>query len=186
VLINTNYNTDLSKDTDYGDLFISTDGWNPNGTAENHYLLDDVSTGEDWEYILDTSDSTMYANDKSSDFIALSDNVYKGTGNYRKNQEVQRGTGGTAIDGNSLVDLSSVNNTHNYSGSNNAGIIRYVVDLASIGGYSFGQEIGVRWQMTCANDIIEGSVRAAEPTTLALLGLGLIGFGFSRRSLIEM
>jgi len=41
--------------------------------------------------------------------------------------------------------------------------------------------MGLRWQMTCANDIIEGNANVPEPMTLGLLSLGLLGGAIRKR-----
>ncbi|MCP4408748.1 MAG: PEP-CTERM sorting domain-containing protein, partial [Gammaproteobacteria bacterium] len=41
-------------------------------------------------------------------------------------------------------------------------------------------QVAIHWGMTCANDVIEGEVSVPEPTTLALLGIGLLAIPFAR------
>jgi hypothetical protein len=48
------------KKIKYGDLFISNNGWNPDGTAANHYISDTYGNGEQWEYVFDTDVNKLY------------------------------------------------------------------------------------------------------------------------------
>ncbi len=169
VRVNTHF--DASRDRygiDYGDLFISTDGWNPYGSSSNRYRYDNAANGEDWEFVFDTSEGMLYGGDFG---ISLSDDLMT-SGVYRNGQEVQRSGGGNALAGSS-VDLSNVGYR---------GWVSYSIDLASLG-ITGPSEIGLKWGMTCANDTIEGAVHTnvPEPSTLMLLSLGLLGLGFARR-----
>ena len=169
VRVNTNFSTPDQYGVDFGDLFISTDGWNVAGTAANHYLSDDASTG-DWEYVFDTSAGMLYG---GSFTVLTSDDIFGSFGTYRNGQEVQRGSGGTAYEG-SNVDMSNVG----YGGS-----ITYSILLSSLG-LSGDLALGLKWGMSCANDTIEGEVRytsVPEPSTLLLLGASLLGFGFTAK-----
>lgn len=150
----------------FGDLFISTNGWHPYGSAP--YYQDNASNGEGWEYVFDTSANTLYGGSFS---ILTSDYFFGSSGYvYRNGQEVQRGTGGTAANGGS-VDLS-------HAGI--GGYIEYNILLSDLG-ISGDTQIGLKWGMTCANDTIEGVASVPEPGALMLLGLALLGLSLTAR-----
>jgi hypothetical protein len=168
VRVNTNFSTPDNFGVDFGDLFISNNGWNPD-TSASHYRNDNIFTGEDWEYVFDTSEGVLYG---GSFDIATSNDFFGGSGYYyRRNQEVQRAGGGTALAG-GLVDLNS---------AGNGGYIEYNILLSGLD-LTTG-DIGLRWAMTCANDAIEGAVRYSvpEPATILMFGLGILGLGMSAR-----
>ena len=168
VRVNTNFSTPDPYGVEFGDLFISNNGWNPDTSASN-YRNDNIFTGEDWEYVFDTSEGVLYGGGFG---IATSNDFFGGSGYYyRRNHEVQRTSGGTELAG-SLVDLSS---------TGDGGYIEYNILLSSLD-LTTG-DIGLRWAMTCANDAIEGAVRYSvpEPATILMFGVGILGLAMSAR-----
>lgn len=207
ITINTGYSAagrDGTFDgTKYGDLFISTDGWNPFGDPSDNYRTDNHSNGTSWEYVFDTSAEKIYNTSKGK--ILLSDDP---TFTNRSNW-----VDGTNVPGQLYNGSSSPTDTERYSwyrhgqeiwfdntdaaesgagifSDDNSGIggyLTYLFDLSSLGITSpeQGYKLGLHWAMTCGNDVIEGGLSKAaavpEPGTLVLIGLGILGIGIFRQ-----
>ncbi|BCO07732.1 hypothetical protein GF1_01080 [Desulfolithobacter dissulfuricans] len=165
-----------------GDLFISTDGWNPDGTAATSYNEDYFGNGEQWEAVIHLSGlfsgpsglssggaATLFAVDDSSI-------VYGGPDEL---QETWYDPGDTEI---SLGEGSWTLEDEDQNGATDSIVI--TMDLDSL---DPGAEIGLHWTDTGANDVIEGGVPVAvapvpEPATMVLFGAGLAGLaGFARK-----
>ena len=173
-MMNVRVHTNFNQSTDpygieFGDLFISVDGWNPNGSAP--YLSDNAATGESWEFAFDTSLNGLYGGNFS--ILTSDDKLDASRYIFRNGQEVQRGSGGTLMAGGSSVDLSN---------AGAGGYVDYSISLAALG-LTSDANIGLKWGMTCANDTIEGAVayNVAEPMSVLLFGIGLLGLGAIRR-----
>jgi hypothetical protein len=173
--ISTNYvNYIGTYGTELGDLFISTNGWNPYGNISNKYKYDNHSNGEVWEYVFDVSEGNLYDIRSDQDNILTSDEAF-GRYTYRNGQEVLvDSTGLTAIaSGDVLMTDDSL-------------VLSFNIETMDMDLTEFG--LGFHWAMTCGNDTIEGGIDPIEPAPvpepgmLVLLGLGLIGvLGITRK-----
>lgn len=182
-------NADQHAGVGYGDLFLST-GWSPNGTAVDHYTNDNAANGNHWTYgfVLDNhygsgGTGELYAlhdpiaNDNNPG-VYLSDNTTHCSSGciFRNGQETEVATGGnyagvgTGVSGNWVVGADFLSFTFN------------LAQLNALPGAGLNPgNLGFHWNMTCGNDTIEGKLSVPEPDTIALLGMGLFGFGFVRR-----
>lgn len=167
----------------YGDLFLA-DEREVAGSAEDGYITDDAATGI-WDYGFSLDDrwsapgthlgGTLYRlNSGDNSDILMSDYFMtggsRGSAIYRNGQEVavNRNANVTPIAGGSYWSVDDA-------------VVSFHIDLTGTS-LSGVHEAGIRWGMTCANDVIEGSYTpVSEPGTLALFGLGLFGLGIARR-----
>lgn len=148
----------------YGDLFISS------GTNTSP-----------WEYGLSIDDrwsatggaANLFALSGTGADYLLSDDFIS-TGDYRHGEAV-------------AVDTSSASVTNigygNWTIDEANQIISFSVDIANTN-LDPANGISLGWGMTCANDLIQGSVEATdipEPGALGLVGLGLLGTIIGRR-----
>lgn len=141
-----------STTTDYGDLFISVNGWLPDS--------------EIWEYAFDFDTGALYDIRNAQDRILFSDVVYGdrfGTQAYRHGQEIE-------------IDTSGLDSVGQGSAGDFGDYYALSFDISNMH-WNIGDTLGFHWTMSCANDVIEGSVTAGvpEPSTLLLLGSGMLG-----------
>jgi hypothetical protein len=168
----------------FGDLFLSSTGWDPYGASP--YSSDDSSNGTIWDYGISLADrwnksstASLYSLDTStlptqnSDALLSEDFLTGAT--FRNGQEVAVNTGTASL----------LTNTTTFDG-NTSGALTFVLDITGtdlVGASS----IGLHWGMTCGNDTIEGAYNVPEPSTIVMMLLGLLfvgSMGLRRRQVI--
>lgn len=194
----------------YGDLFLSTDGWS--GTGSSPWANDYVGSAghEAYEYAVTFADSSDYTNTSTSDsgsalLYQIGDQTFDGieAGDYTG---VQRDF--ALVDGSIVLsdwffnagyrqyqevrysaaaDTSetAIMGTHGWElgSDSNGSYLQYSVVSEDLVDAFFAGDLGVHWTMTCANDVLSGGLTSTvpEPGSILLLSSGLISIGVARR-----
>ena len=199
VRINTKFVDINDQGETFGDLFMSTTGWNPTGDAatgsENGYEDDHAfNTGTQWDYVYDLN-GERYLTDGDTDsgsarLQALKaydmnddddkDNFVYGTDRKVSDPEARH----LYRSHNAAYDQSFASRSGSVEANTANNYLEFIFDVSGTG-LATAQQIAFHWTMSCANDIIEGEVTFAgkvpEPAAVGLLLLGLTGVGFARR-----
>jgi len=167
-----------------GDLFISTNGlfYGPNAGSAPEYTGDRMHVPggtTDWEYVMEYQTAKLYSLSgvDYEDAIITSDEP----GGYNKpNCDYYRCDHEVLVDATKAVDTTFIGG---FDRNTALGYYRFEFGLANIGITDPLFKLGLHWAPTCANDVFEVEYDPIpEPSTVLLIGLGLLGLvGIGRK-----
>ncbi len=204
VTINTNFVEYNTKNGLYfGDLFMSTTGWNPTGDASDGYQDDNAyTTGTKWNYVYDLNSARKMKGNGDDEYSATNtssarlrelkdydmsdpddaDNFKYGTSRWTDSDGdhfylARNAAFGDTFNSGQQYDVSiNINDNQSY--------LQFVFDVNGTS-LNTASQIAFHWTMSCANDVIEGVANFAgkvpEPAALGLMFLGLGGLVIARR-----
>jgi hypothetical protein len=154
--------------THFGDLFIKTGKYiTPTDSTKDNF----TNAANIWNYELVlglNGDLILYniiSTVENARYFNTSDTYFSNTNYiYRKNQLVDLSQEG--------LNSENLGNMGSWTTSDNQ-LIFNIND----NNYLTGSDFGFHWDMSCANDVIEGGVSAPvpEPGTMMLFGIGMLG-----------
>ena len=173
-----------------GSLFLSTNGWNPNGTAPSYETngignTNGTLNGTIWNYAitLNGADQLGATSGTASLYSVVAANIVAGTARVNQEALYDPANGETVLSTGSWALVAGDPNDPTQS----LYMLTITMDLpADI--LADLEKLGYHWSQVCANDVVEGehplgsNPPVPEPTTMLLFGVGLIGLvGATRR-----
>ncbi|PHZ84486.1 PEP-CTERM sorting domain-containing protein [Paremcibacter congregatus] len=199
----------------YGDLFMSTSGWNPTGNAADGYQQDDAfDTGTRWDHVysldqvrgntgsfLDSTGGTLAA---LADYdLNASEQVcvkrhWKGWCKKYETQYTDRDNFDYGSDrkdykskhlykvaDSAAFDYGQGLTTGSVEANTGGNFLEFVFDVSGTD-LASAEQIAFHWTMSCANDVIEGVVNLAQATrTPEPFAAGLLLVGLGGFSLLR-
>jgi hypothetical protein len=181
----------------YGDLMLSTLGYNPyvgiTAPIGSPYVYDTATTTSTvWNYVVSTSSAniteyegtgtgTLYKDPTS--FVTA--DFAPNDGLHRSGQNVLYGAGGTPFNNVTVaITHPSMPNGIDGIGDVDGTLLTYTIPLSDLvlpGGAPLEKTgVAIRWAMTCANDIVE-AYAVSEPETIVLFMGGLLSLVWTSR-----